>query len=41
MARVLVTGTNGFLGFAATEALIARCDKVIATDVAIGPRLAA
>ena len=41
MARVLVTGANGFLGFAATEALIARGDEVIATDVGIGPRLAA
>lgn len=41
MARVLVTGANGFIGYAVTDALIARGDEVIATDVAIGPRLAA
>jgi nucleoside-diphosphate-sugar epimerase len=41
MARVLVTGASGFLGCAITAALLERGDAVIATDVAIGPRLAA
>lgn len=41
MARVLVTGASGFVGYAVTEALVARGDSVIATDVAVGPRLAA
>lgn len=40
MARVLVTGASGFIGYAITEALAARGDEVIATDLAIGPRLA-
>jgi nucleoside-diphosphate-sugar epimerase len=41
MAKVLVTGASGFIGFAVTEALAARGDDVIATDQTIGPRLAA
>jgi len=39
MARVLVTGASGFIGYAVTEALLARGDDVLATDVAINPRL--
>jgi UDP-glucose 4-epimerase len=39
MARVLVTGASGFIGHAVTEALLARGDDVLATDVAISPRL--
>lgn len=41
MVRVLVTGASGFIGFAVTEALAGRGDDVIATDLHIGPRLAA
>lgn len=41
MARILVTGASGFIGYAVTEALAARGDDVIATDQAIGPRLSA
>ena len=41
MARILVTGASGFIGYAVTEALAARGDDVIATDQAIGPRLQA
>jgi nucleoside-diphosphate-sugar epimerase len=41
MARVLVTGASGFIGYAVTEALARRGDEVLATDIAIGPRLAA
>jgi UDP-glucose 4-epimerase len=41
MARVLVTGANGFIGCAITEALALRGDEVLATDIAIGARLAA
>jgi nucleoside-diphosphate-sugar epimerase len=39
MARILVTGANGFIGLAATEALLARGDEVIATDIVAGQRL--
>jgi hypothetical protein len=39
MARVLVTGASGFIGYGVTEALLARGDDVLATDVAISPRL--
>ena len=39
MARVLVTGASGFIGLGATEALLARGDEVLATDVGISPRL--
>ena len=38
--RVLVTGANGFVGYAATERLVSRGDSVVAFDSAIGPRLA-
>ena len=41
MARILFTGAGGFIGLAVTEALIARGDRVIATDIAAGPRLEA
>lgn len=41
MARILVTGASGFIGYAVTEALAGRGDEVIATDQAIGPRLQA
>lgn len=41
MARVLVTGASGFIGYAVTEALAARGDEVLATDQVIGPRLSA
>lgn len=41
MARVLVTGAGGFIGFAVSAALLARGDDVIATDVTAGTRLAA
>lgn len=41
MARVLVTGAAGFVGHAVTEALLARGDTVIATDIAAGPRFRA
>lgn len=41
MARILVTGAAGFIGHAVTEALLARGDGVIATDIAAGPRFAA
>jgi UDP-glucose 4-epimerase len=41
MLRVLVTGASGFIGYAVTEALALRGDDVLATDIAIGPRLAA
>lgn len=40
MARILVTGASGFIGYAVTEALVRRGDEVIATDVSAGPRLA-
>ncbi len=40
MARVLVTGASGFIGYAVTEALAQRGDEVLATDIAIGARLA-
>jgi len=39
MTRVLVTGANGFIGYAITDALAKRGDQVIATDLAAGPRL--
>lgn len=41
MARVLVTGANGFIGYAVTAALASRGDHVIATDLVAGPRLRA
>ncbi len=41
MARILVTGAAGFIGHAVTEALLARGDEVIATDIAAGPRFQA
>lgn len=41
MARILVTGASGFIGYSVAEALAARGDEVIATDQAIGPRLEA
>jgi UDP-glucose 4-epimerase len=41
MARVLVTGGNGFLGHEIVRALAARGDTVIAFDMVIGARLAA
>ena len=41
MARVLVTGASGFIGYAVAEALAARGDGVIATDLGIGSRLRA
>jgi UDP-glucose 4-epimerase len=40
MARVLVTGASGFIGYAVSEALALRGDEVLATDIAIGARLA-
>ncbi len=39
MARILVTGASGFIGFAVSEALIARGDEVLATDIGAGPRM--
>lgn len=39
MARYLVTGANGFIGSAVTQALLERGDAVWAFDVAIGPKL--
>lgn len=41
MARILITGASGFIGYAVTEALAGRGDDVIATDIAAGPRLLA
>lgn len=41
MGRVLVTGAAGFVGHAITEALLARGDEVIATDLAAGRRMRA
>jgi UDP-glucose 4-epimerase len=41
MARILVTGASGFIGYAVTEALAARGDEVLAVDVVVGARLAA
>lgn len=41
MARILVTGANGFIGYAVTAALLERGDEVLATDIAAGPRLQA
>ena len=40
MARVLVTGASGFIGYAVAEALALRGDEVLATDIAIGALLA-
>jgi nucleoside-diphosphate-sugar epimerase len=39
MARILVTGANGSIGYAVTEALLTRGDEVLATDVDLSPRL--
>lgn len=41
MARIIVTGANGFLGVEIAGALAARGDHVAALDVAIGPALRA
>lgn len=41
MARIIVTGANGFLGVEIAGALAARGDDVAALDVAIGPALRA
>lgn len=41
MARILVTGASGFVGLAATEAIVARGDEVVATDIGAGPRMQA
>jgi UDP-glucose 4-epimerase len=41
MARYLVTGANGFVGFALTEALLARGDEIWAFDIVIGASLRA
>lgn len=40
MARILVTGAGGFIGYAVTAALLARGDDVVATDIVASPRLA-
>jgi UDP-glucose 4-epimerase len=39
MARVLVTGASGFIGYAVSEALAMRGDDVLATDIAMSHRL--
>jgi len=41
MARIVVTGANGFLGVEIVRALAARGDEVAAFDITIGPALAA
>lgn len=41
MARIIVTGANGFIGVAISTALAARGDQVVAFDVAVSPALTA
>jgi nucleoside-diphosphate-sugar epimerase len=41
MKKILVTGASGWLGTAIVRALIARGDAVLATDLGVGPELAA
>ena len=39
MARIIVTGANGFIGAEVVKALAARGDEVVAFDIAVGPVL--
>lgn len=41
MARIVVTGANGFIGVEVVRALAARGDDVVACDVVLGPTLLA
>lgn len=41
MARIVVTGANGFIGAALVKALAARGDEVIGFDIVLGPALKA
>ena len=41
MARIIVTGANGFIGVEIVRALAARGDEVAALDIAVGPPLKA
>lgn len=41
MARIIVTGANGFLGVEIVRALAGRGDEVAAFDIAVGPQLKA
>ncbi len=41
MARIIVTGANGFIGVEVVKALAARSDEVVAFDIAVGPQLRA
>jgi nucleoside-diphosphate-sugar epimerase len=40
MKKILVTGAGGWLGAAVVEALLARGDAVVGTDIVVGPTLA-
>jgi UDP-glucose 4-epimerase len=41
MARIIVTGANGFIGAEVVKALAARGDEVVAFDIVVGPVLRA
>jgi len=41
MARIIVTGANGFIGVEVVRALAARGDDVFGFDIVVGPVLRA